>query len=383
MSSRLTLAPSKHPSVPESTVRLRVDVDESTCATSPDIDRKLAGYKLSGFNVPISRIVAYAGIHYDGEAQDYWDIGQARAQIQSAWQDICNWEPRRELDSNGIGRLAFSQCVNSRRQANFSEVIAVGAGLAVGAIFYDLPYRFWRPTPGLSPYDFRAPGPNGSEIQLEVRGRFDGQGIAQAKQQVRAKFGASANLAHQLGVIFTPHTEVDSTAVDVILVDPESDGAVDMASHRELRALLHHYAPFFARQNFGDFAKRLTELAEATDPEFAVYLAQGDTTLRNASVKRTTFRFDAAEFVGTAFDGIAWPRALAPVSTDIDFSTGAFYWGVWIAIVDALRNGHLRDLADMKVTAGTFVQGRCVYILLDDGTALAWAPTREELFNMP
>jgi len=382
MSTRLILAPS-HPPLPEQIVCLSVEVDKTTCQTDPTIDEKLSCYEREGISVPISEIVVHAGIHYEGEAQDYWGIGRECAQIQSAWQDICNWEPRSETDAKGVSRLVFTKRENSRRQANFSEVIAVGAGLVVGVRFFNRSYRFWRPTPGLSTYDFWAPGPEGSELQLEVRGRFAGDNIGTAKAQVRKKFGETATLSRQLGVIFAPRVDVNTPNVDIVLVDPEKDGLPAMDSHREFRALLLHYIPFFARQNFTEFANRLKKLAESSNNEFAAYVASGDDVLRNARVKRTTFQFEGAEFVGTAWEGLAWPTALAPRIEEIDFSKGFFYWGIWTAVLESLREGQLGDLVDMNVTVGTYVHEHRIYVLLDDATALAWVPTMNDLLDMP
>lgn len=383
MSSRLVLAPTKHPPVPEQEVRLTVAVDSTTCGapTDPGILGRLQQYESGGFRVPIARIVAYAGIHYEGEAQDHWGVGEGRARIQSAWQDICNWNPRAELDRTSAPRLVFDQRPNSRRQANFSEVIAVGAGLVVAAAFYEMPYRFWRPTPGLSPYDFRAPGPAGMELQLEVRGRFEGN-LGDAKAQVRKKFGANAFLARQLGVIFAPRTDVEASHPDLTLLDPENNGMPAATAKQDLRALLLHYVPFFARQNFDDFADRLRALAALPDADFDAYLNQGDPVLRAARVRRTAFRFEGEEFVGTAWSGVAWPKGLIELQTDVDLSSGCFYWGIWTRVLDALREGQLQDIADMETSVGTYTEGQLIYVLLDDATALAWAPTQEALLAM-
>lgn len=383
MSSQLVLAPTGHPGVPADTVILTVEVEAQNCIV-PDgstVAKHLEELKSDGLTVPISRLVAYAGIHYRGTAKDYWRIGDGRACIQGAWQDICNWNPHSEVDSAGKSRLVFNVNKNSRRQANLAEVMAVGVGLVVATKIYDMPYRFWRPTPGLLRYDFRGPAAGGAELQLEVRGRSGGK-LGNAQEEVHRKFGENPSMARQLGAIFATRTSADVSYPDLILLDPKKDGLSAQLQHQQYRSLLEHYAFFFLGQGFTDFGDRLRTLASVSDTEFDLFLANGDDLLRKARVKRVSFRVESYTFSGTAFQGVAWPRHIAPPTPDVDFSSGCFYFGIWTKAVDALCEGQLEDLADMTTAEEIYVDGAKVYIILDDATALAWAPTNEQLMRM-
>jgi hypothetical protein len=221
------------------------------------------------------------------------------------------------------------------------------------------------------------------DLRVEARGRFEGK-LGGAKAEVRKKFGSNTSFARQLGVIFSPRTSLIGSFPDIILLDPESDGMPDESAHREYRSLLLHYVHFFSRQNFDDFACRLTTLAQASDEDFEGYLQNGDDDLRRARVKRTAFHLENEEFVGTAWGGVAWPAGLGGgAGLDVDFSAGCFYWGIWTKVLSALREGQLQDIVNMDAREETYVDRLRVYIVLDDATALAWAPTEEELLAMP
>jgi len=51
--------------------------------------------------------------------------------------------------------------------------------------------------------------------------------------------------------------------------------------------------------------------------------------------------------------------------------------------VEALCNGSLGDVLDMNVEEESARVGRYVHIILDDGRALAWAPTQDDLAAHP
>lgn len=74
MSSRLQLAPTDHPQVPEDEVIFTVKVDKTFCNLPSDgyLIKRLEGLESNGMIAPISRIVAYSGLQYRGAARDYW-----------------------------------------------------------------------------------------------------------------------------------------------------------------------------------------------------------------------------------------------------------------------------------------------------------------------
>lgn len=376
----MTLAPSGHPPVPSDVVHFEVEVDAKVCGwpSDPELGSKLSQLHRTGLELRIGQIVAYAGLHYQDEAQDHWKIGAGRARIQSAWQDLCNWSPDVALRGrDGKPKLVLAERKNARRKGIISEVLGVGVGLGLAIHLYDLPYRFWSPSPGLAPHDFSAPASNGGAIRLEARGRFARNNWEAAKAQVRKKFGQT-NFTSAVGVIFAPRATPNTRSRDITVMDP--DGPGEKESHARLRALLRHYAPFFRMQGFGEFATRILEIASLAEQEFTEYLQHGDARLRRGVFKRTGFSFRNAEFEGTAYEGIAWPRHL----TNFDGSeAGCFYWGLWTNVIEAIREGELESVAEMVVTEEVVRVGNTVYITLADGTALAWAPDLQTLLGMP
>jgi hypothetical protein len=384
MCGSLHLAPTGHPQVPDDVVTLSVSVDYLHCGPCPDanIQQYLSNYQQNGIQVPISRIVAYSGIHYRNEAIDHWNIGSGRAEMQNAWQDISNWQPYFQTDSNGISRLVFVRPQNSRRQANFTETVGVGVGLFIATRFFNTPYRFWSPTPGLSRYDYRAFPGSHMEYQLEARGRFAGN-LGNAKTEVWEKFGQNASLSRQLAVIFCPRENLNSSHTDVILLDPIKNDVMNNTEYKNYRSILKHYSYFFARQNFHAFSNRLYEIARSNDEIFSVYLKLGDDELRKSLAKRVTFEVSNYNFQGTAWKGFAWPFYLSRKLKQFDFSTGFFYWGIWNSVIEYLREGRIPEIVEMTTFEQIEVAGKRIYMVLDDATALAWAPTMKDLLEMP
>jgi hypothetical protein len=384
MCGSLHLAPTGHPQVPDDIVNLTVDVDTSHCGTpiSQTVQDVLAQYQQHGIQVPVSRIVAYSGIHYRGEAVDHWNIGSGRAEMQNAWQDINNRNPHCITDSQGNLRLLFDSSTNSRRQANFTETVGVGVGLFIATRFFNTPYRYWSPTPALSRYDYRAFPGSHMEFQLEARGRFAGN-LGSAKSDVWDKFGQNANLSRQLAVIFCPRENLNSSHTDVILLDPTKNGAKNNTEYQNYRSILKHYCYFFARQNFHAFANRLYAIAQSNNDDFLAYLKVGDDKLRKSLAKRVTFEVSNYSFQGTAWKGFAWPFYLSRKLKQFDFSTGFFYWGIWNSVIEYLREGRIPELEEMITFEQIEVVGKRIYMVLDDATALAWAPTIKDLLEMP
>lgn len=151
------------------------------------------------------------------------------------------------------------------------------------------------------------------------------------------------------------------------------------------RAVLLHYASIIDRVG-GEggilFATRLRTLADpvrtAADA-FARYLSGGDPDLSfdERSLHRpwrSFFRYDGQWFRGSEFIGAAWPQSLGGALPEV--GRGAFYFGLWDEVIEALRDGRIADTVSMKVEAGSSWHNEKLFVLLADGTALAWA--REE-----
>jgi len=156
-----------------------------------------------------------------------------------------------------------------------------------------------------------------------------------------------------------------------------------------LRALMRHYAPFFIQQGswIEAWGRKLIDLASSDDSTFLRFLNGEDKRLNyderaviGQKPWRTSFHYDGETYCGTAFEGKRWPIEIAGASpgTGTD-RNGMFYWGIWKPIIEALRDGKLRDLSQMQVTPGeTRYKGK-LFILLSDGVGLAWAPNESRL----
>jgi hypothetical protein len=323
----------------------------------------------------IAQLVGYSAIHFTGAELDRGK-GFDQARLRNAWSQLADWDPR-AVSYKGTDKLVVASQVAARVIAGRGEVLAVGVALQLAIKIYGIPYPYWQVSSGLARWDLNTVTANGRMIKVEARGRFMRRGWKKAIQQVHKKFNTS-DFSIGAGILFAPRSSARTRKADVLIVDPTGE-TMDPRAHPELRSLLRHYAPFFAHQNFNAFAKRLLKIAEAPDKDFNNYLRRGDPQLLDPSVwfKRTSFRWEGMRFQGTAWDGIAWPRHLTGVG--IEAGTGAFYWGLWDHVIEALRHGELASVTDMQLVPQVIREGRLIFILLDDATALAWAPTSQEL----
>jgi hypothetical protein len=245
---------------------------------------------------------------------------------------------------------------------------------------YDLPYRFWRAM-AFDPHDLEAPAPSGGKVRVEVRARVNRNHWQQAKDDVYTKLPAPGDFAAAAGILFAPRTSPRTHAADILIMDPEGKKTMSDRAHDPLRSLLLHYIPFFEHQgghpSCATFARRLRQLAEADEAEFEAYLKNGDRVLRQQRPYRTGFRFGGHDFKGSTWIGAAWPDSITGVVSEP--GQGAFYWALWTKVIDALKEGRLQDLAEMEIRTGMQRLGSKVFVLLDDGIALAWAPSAAEL----
>lgn len=392
MSNKLVLAPTGHPAVPPDEVLIEIEVDYSRCQPSiGPVKKALDNLNSSHLNVSISQIIAYAGTHYRGAASDHWGIGIPRAEIQRAWENILSWKPTRQLRTHDkAAKLVLADLNNSRDKALVSEVLAVGVGLIAARHVYDIPYRFWSPTPGLSRTDFKAPN-LGGEVHLEVRGRFDRKHLDSAKNGIYDKFGLTPTISGQLGAIYCPRTTPNVRTADLILIDP--DGTSDQYdSHSRLRALLRHYAPFYTKQGYNAFGGRLIDLSESETSIFENYLSAGDDGLRSLSgirnSWRTSFLLDNYKFIGTSWEASAVPAPTLFNESEAPYESGVLYWAIWEPIHNALVSGDLESIATAELSNYVLPADRengkfGTYIGLEDGTAIAWARKLEELMALP
>ena len=115
---------------------------------------------------------------------------------------------------------------------------------------------------------------------------------------------------------FSPHTE--KRRGDILVVDPDGN-AEPRPSDAQFRNLLLHYVPIFTVQGdrIAAFGRRLKEIANGSDQEFANYLLYGDNSLYAPSLRRgrSGFNWKGTRYVGTFFDDCVWPEWLTGMPT--------------------------------------------------------------------
>lgn len=169
---------------------------------------------------------------------------------------------------------------------------------------------------------------------------------------------------------------------------PSGDNTVQRQS-QNLRNIVGHYIPFFERQqglnenNFTRrFAQRLRELADSDEDTFQRYLCEGDAALyydKRGQEKpwRAVICYDGYRFCGMVYAGFAWPVEIAGKKPQP--GVGAYHFGLWEPIIEALRDGHIDELAELQVTPGTTEHDGKLFVLQSDGIALTWASSEAEL----
>ncbi len=364
----------------EQIVYFQVDVNQENCdSVSADTQSRLNLLEQEGFSLSFAELIGTAAAHFRGAAIDLSGVGSQQAEAQRAWDNLAHCNPRpaynSKLDKN---RLIVTKSVNNpRADALYAEILAVGVGLSIAIDFYDIPLQSWFPT-GLAPTDFAAYDSDGNLIKVEVRGRFARNNWKAAIEKTQHKLKNEKDFNKAIGVLFAPRESAVTGAADIEIIDPVGE-YMNPQKYLQLRSILCHYAPFFERQNYDDFSARLRELSTIDDTSFAQYLDKGDPVLgdKNIRTHRTFFRYASHRFEGTAWEGTEWPTALTGV--EIPDSKGCFYWALWDEVTRALKEGRLKDIAEMKVPFQTFRHEGRVLVLLQDATALVWAPTEADL----
>lgn len=367
------------PEPPEDTVYFRVDVNRDQCGAVPAETEERLKKLEKGFEISLAELIGTAGTHFRDGAIDFGGHGSAQAETQRAWDNLAHCQPR-PIYNQKLGKncLVVTKSANNPRSDGLAaEILAVGVGLSVAIKFYNIPLQLWFPT-GLEPTDFKAYDQNNNLVRVEVRGRFGRNHWKVAVEKTQKKLENYSDFNQAIGVLFAPRESARTNAADIEIIDPAGEHMTTQ-NHPQLRAVLCHYAPFFERQGYIEFSERLRQLSSADDERFAQYLSVGDPILgdKNIRTHRTFFRYNEQRFEGTAWDGTAWPTALTGV--EIPENKGCFYWALWDEVTWALKEGRLEDIAKMEVSSQTFrFKGR-VLVLLQDASALVWAPTEAEL----
>ncbi len=368
------------PDPPEDTVYFKMAVNRENCTTvEADTEARLQAYEADGVEIPLYELLASAGAHFRDGAVDFGDVGGVYAEMQRAWDNLAHSSPRAIYNADlAKKRLVVTKATNNpRANALAAEILAVGVGLHIATKFYDTPLQFWSPT-GLKPTDFEAYDGDGRLIKVEVRGRFEGNNWKYAVQDIHRKLKDIKNFDRAIGVVFALRESNTVKNVDIEIADPAGEH-MQTLKQTQLRAILRHYAPFFERQGYTEFGTRLRELSCADEDRFTWYLRNGDPLLQDKNIRthRTFFRFNNQRFEGTAWDNTAWPASLTGLN--ILQEKGYFYWGLWDEVIKALKKGNLRDIAEMQVKPDVIRLKDRVLIILEDATALGWAPSETEL----
>ena len=297
------------------TITLRVKVDRTRCkATDPEIEKRLKKLEDEGLTISIAQLVASANLHFAGYVKDEGE-GEEKARMRQAWAEMRHLNMRAVQEGKGKDRrkaLRIDKSSNSRTTAHSSEVLAMGASLAIGIKVFRRPYAYWSSTPGLKKYDLTAKDSQGNELKVEARGRIDGTNRKKAIDQVHKKF-KKADFSKAIGVILFPRTKAALGKEDIIVVDPEGNAEPSPAD-AQYRNFLLHYVPIFTVQGepYGAFGRRLKAIARSSDREFAQYLTSGDPELSGLRRGRVGFDWGGTRFVGTYFEDTVWPEWLLP-----------------------------------------------------------------------
>lgn len=375
---RIKLRGTGLPEIPNDKVLFDVEVDMKRCEPPVKVKPRLKDLAEKGFEESIARLICYAGAFYLDGARDIFVQGLSHARVSWAWTTLISSNPHAEF-LDGKRRLRFDAPNAPNVQRHVTELLGVGAGLLLARRIFDRPLRSWAQLGG-SRMDFRANSDDNLETYtVEVRARFNRSNWSEAVDDIYKKIPKSSPADAFAGIIFAPRTVGIQRAADFLVVDPRIPGERNIDPLEPYRRILSKYAPYFAWQGFDSFARRLAVLAIADDATFRRYMAQGDEDLRHASSFRTSITIDGTRYYGTAWEDVRWPTAM----TGGFVGEGAFIDGIAEPIIEGLRSGHLQDILEMNVIEQVGRDGHYVRVLLDDGRARAWAPTRALLLEHP
>ena len=136
-----------------------------------------------------------------------------------------------------------------------------------------------------------------------------------------------------------------------------------------------HYVPMFTVQGdrIAAFGRRLKEIANSSDQEFAHYLLYGDNSLREPSLRRgrSGFNWKGTRYFGTFFEDWVWPEWLTGMPSPS--KGGVFFWGLALEVVDRLQSGQVADLHPPNEDAIIEQRGDVFSIEMPDWSVLLWS----------
>ena len=367
---RLSLTPTNLVSTSSNSVHFTIEVNRRSCSAHPvlpAIDMMLKNLETVGITLSLSGILlAAATLLKSGQQPSSSEDIKFAEDVLQKWQ----FSILPNL-STGQNRLICVPPQQDFFQRTGTELLGVGVNLLVASHLYSVNLNAWNITTGNARFDYTAIyPPTNSSLEIEVRARLDRNNWRIAVQEANKKLTAKANKSHRdftvaAALLFAPRSTSPKRAVrtkDILIMDPSGNNTPHNPS-QNLRNIIQHYIRFFERQeslnekNFTRlFAQRLRDLASSDEESFQRYLHEGDATLcydKRGGKKpwRQVFRYDGQRFCGTAFDGYAWPMEVGGRKPEV--GVGAYYFGLWEPIIEALRDGHIEDLAELKVTPGT------------------------------
>lgn len=366
------------PPIPNDKVHLEVEADLGRCTPGGPSAAKLQNIAASGMDISISQLVAYSGMHFEGAVPGNSALGLEREKIRSAWTMLKDWNPRAVLRrKDGVPKLVLDDRPNPNIKRWISELLGVGAGLTLAKAVFGRPYRFWHPN-GHGVMDYVTHGSSGGQLRVEVRGRFNRQGMKAARNDIVRKIKPGSSFENEAGIIFCPRSTPNTRAPDFFVMDPPGKGT-PAGPHAQHRSLLRHYAPFFELQGLADVAARLRTIARFNEKAFMAFLREGDPEIARMVWKRTSFFIAGKRFAGTVWSEVPIPFFRPPESEE----TGYFFWGIDVEVAQCLAEGDLDRVIEMPVDEqyGELGDGRL--FLLDDATVLTWFGSMREVLDHP
>jgi hypothetical protein len=170
---------------------------------------------------------------------------------------------------------------------------------------------------------------------------------------------------------------------DLLLIDPEGD-AEQRETHQHFRHILRHYSSFFEKQAQFDVSETLSRIAESPTVAFEAYLYDGDAELRSMLSRRRRQPFMTSFRIGeNVFWGMAWHSWAIPGVLGVEDGDGVLVWGLWEPIIPCLADGRLQEISEAEFESWESLIDGVRYVVLDDGTAIVWAPNIDRLMRIP
>lgn len=368
--------------LPSDRIDFIVQSKNSTKCLSTSYLPSIHNLQQTGINTSVASFVARSATMYMQRLASVKNVSQTELNLAYA---LFAFSSPKTVTNNGLSRLVINKSINSRLQAVITETLAIGASLLAGEAVFGVPLQYWNPTPRLQRLDFYADF-NGARYGLEAKGRIDFNNTVSAESSIDEKFSDSkvtSQYHHALGVIYTPSININGIPQinphDIIVIDPESDlpplGELD-----DVRSILKHYSRIYKAQGYSDVYEELLKITnKKSDNALFEYFKNGLQELKPGKKWRVKFYIKEIEYVGTA-----WSDKIGQYgSSDSENESGAYMWGIKRQIHDAIMSGKIDSILSIKNYDDDFWQDQYRYVVIGDGSAIGWAPSLNDLLEMP